>query len=261
MTMKKLIAGGLAMIGILIAPVSFSSEEHGAGDKHETGNADEHEHEESPSGASFKPDRGVILTEETKKILGVETAAVAKEKLPNTIHFNVQLYGDVHRFSESEIDHFGCDSHGAGFVPSEKAALIQPKAPVSIVTAKNKLEGFVVSVQGSPALGESEVVIGMVKGDADIKDGEFATATLMEPRNEEVNVIPRSALLTTVEGKFVYRVHDGGYLRVPVKQGSQTDDKIEIVEGLNPDDEVVTSAVETVRLIELRATKGGGHSH
>lgn len=255
MTMKRIVAGGLAVIGLLIAPTAFTNEEH------ETESSNEHGDEESPSGASFKEGKGVILTDETKKILGVEIAPATKEKMPRIIRFNIQLYGDVHRFSESEVDHFGCDSHGAGFVPSDIAALIQPKALVKIVTDKNNLDGFVVSVQSSPALGESEIVVGMVKGETDIKDGEFATATITEPRSEEVTVIPPSALLTTVEGAFVYRVSEGAYLRVPVKSGSQTDDKLEILEGLNPGDEVLTNAVETIRLIELRATKGGGHSH
>lgn len=249
-------------IALVVSQVCFAHEEkehqNEAPDHHEAEGG--HEHEESSSGASFKAGEGVILSEETKKILNVETVPVAKENLPRITRFNIQLYGNVHRFAEEE-DHLGCDSHGAGFIPNEKAALIHPKAPVIISSATGRLEGFVVSVQGSPALGESEVVVGVKKGEADIKDGEFATATIMEPRNEEAIVIPRQALLTTIEGTYVYRVNGDAYLRVPVKPGSEAEDKIEILEGLNSGDEVVTNAVETLRLIELRSTKGGGHSH
>ena len=36
---------------------------------------------------------------------------------------------------------------------------------------------------------------------------------------------------------------------------------VEITDGLLAGDQVVTKPVETLWLIELRATKGGGHSH
>jgi len=39
----------------------------------------EHGHGESPPGASFKPGKGVILTEETRKILDVQTSDVTEE--------------------------------------------------------------------------------------------------------------------------------------------------------------------------------------
>jgi multidrug efflux pump subunit AcrA (membrane-fusion protein) len=46
-----------------------------------------------------------------------------------------------------------------------------------------------------------------------------------------------------------------------VKTGSEADGKIEITDGLFQGDQVVAKPVETLWLIELRATKGGGHSH
>jgi multidrug efflux pump subunit AcrA (membrane-fusion protein) len=43
--------------------------------------------------------------------------------------------------------------------------------------------------------------------------------------------------------------------------GSEADGWVEITDGLLAGDQVVTKPVQTLWLIELRATKGGGHSH
>src|SRR3990167_2912073 len=106
------------------------------------------EHEESPSGASFKPGKGVILTEETRKILELEIADVAQEKLHQVVRFNVQVFGETHRFAHPDMDHTGCDIHGSGFLPPERVVLVEPKQAVKLLTAANEMvDGFVVAVQ------------------------------------------------------------------------------------------------------------------
>ena len=80
-------------------------------------------------------------------------------------------------------------------------------------------------------------------------------------REEAVAAIPQSALLRTTEGSFVYAVNGDAYFRTAVKTGAEVDGWIEITDGLLAGDQVVTRPVETLWLIELRATKGGGHSH
>jgi hypothetical protein len=223
---------------------------------------EEHGHEESSSGASFNPGKGVILTDETRKILGVEVADVTEEKLPRFVRFNVQIFGETHRFMHLSMDHTGCDIHGSGFLPPEKASLVESKQPVKLLTSGNEtMDGFVVAVKNQLAHGETEIIVGVTGASEKLKDGEFAAATITLPRDEAVTVVPRSALLRTAEGTFVYTVNGGAYYRTVVKVGSETDDKIEITDGLFTGDQVVTQPVETLWLIELRATKGGGHSH
>ncbi len=241
---------------------SQHKEESGRGHDEEQSGGKEEEHEESPSGASFKPGKGIILTDETRKILNVETADVTEEKLPQVIRFNVQVFTQTHRFANADEFHSGCDIHGSGSLSPDKVAMLEPKQPVKVVTAsKETLDGFVVAVQKTPAHGESEIIVGITSAGAKIKDGEFVTAAVILPREEAVTVIPQSALLKTAEGTFVYVLNGTAYYRTAVKTGSESDDKIEIIDGLFAGDQVVTSSVETLWLIELRATKGGGHSH
>jgi hypothetical protein len=85
--------------------------------------SDGHGHgEESPSGASFKPGKGVILTDETRKILGVEIADVTERKLPNQIRFTVQVFGEAHHHALKDDDHTGCDVHGSALLPADTAS-------------------------------------------------------------------------------------------------------------------------------------------
>ncbi len=221
-----------------------------------------HGHEEAPAGASFKAGKGVILTEEVAKILKLEVADVAEEKLPQVIKFNVQVFGEKHRFPLADVDHSGCDVHGSGLLPPDRAAPLQPKQPVKLRTADNEeFDGFVLTVKKGVAFGETEIIVGVTSATDKLKDGEFVTATVTLPREDVVAVIPREALLRTSQGTFVYVVNGGAYLRTAVEVGSESNDKIEIVDGLFTGDQVVKMPVETLWLIELRATKGGGHSH
>ena len=224
---------------------------------------DGHDHEaEAPTGASFKPGKGVIVAEETKKLLGVEIADVADRKLPNQIRFTVQVFGEKHHHLRNLEDHSGCDVHGSAFLPADAAAFAKPGQPVQVLKDTNSpLGGVVLAVQKALALGESEVVIGVSNATAALKSGEFVPARINLPRDEAVAAVPQSALLRTPEGTFVYAVNGDAYFRTAVKVGSEADGWVEITDGLLAGDQVVTKPVQTLWLIELRAVKGGGHSH
>jgi len=56
-------------------------------------------------------------------------------------------------------------------------------------------------------------------------------------------------------------IHGDAYLRTAVKTGAEADDQVEITDGPSAGDRVVSTPVQALWLIELRATKGGGHSH
>ena len=246
---------------------SGCGKKHKNGDGHDhdktEGKDDDHGHgEESPSGAAFKAGKGITLTDETRKILGVEVVDVTERKLPKQLRFSVQVFGEKHHHTFNQKDHSGCDVHGAGLVPSDAATAVKPEQPVQLFKGTNTvLAGVVVAVQKARALGESEIVVGVSNASAALKSGEFVTAIISLPREEAVTVVPRSAVLRTSEGTFVYAVNGNAYLRTAVKTGSEADGWVEITDGLLAGDQVVTKRVETLWLIELRATKGGGHSH
>ncbi len=243
---------------------------HGHGDGHDS---DAHEAHgkgagHGPAGggpaasASFQAGKGILLTEETRKLLDVEAAVVTQQKLANQIRLTVQVFGEKHHHLLNPEDHTGCDVHGSGFVAHEVASDVKTGQPVQVLRGTNRpIGGVVLAVQKALALGETEVVVGFSNATGALLSGEFVPARIPLVSEEAVLTIPQSALLRTSEGAFVYVVNGEAYLRTAVKVRAEADGWVEVVEGLSPGVRVVTRPVETLWLIELRATKGGGHSH
>ena len=71
-----------------------------------------------------------------------------------------------------------------------------------------------------------------------------------------VVVVPESALLRAADGTFVYAVHAPYLTRKRVKAGAMSDGFVEI-EGLHAGDFVAVRGVDNLRLVELKALKGG----
>ena len=214
--------------------------------------------EQAPPGASFKAGKGVLLTDEMRQLLGVVVADVSEKKLPNELHFTVQVFGEKHHPAVNPLDHSGCDVHGSGLVSSEAVAAVQAGQPVQLRKGTNgALAGVVLSVQKALMPGESEIVVGMSNAAALLQPGEFIAASLSQPRHDAVTAVPHTALLRAFEGTFVYAVNGDGYVRTGVKVGAASDGFVEITDGLLAGDQVVTKGVAALWLIELRATKAG----
>ncbi len=263
-SVKTLFPIALLMLALAVAGCGHK-EGHGHDHGTEAGHGkdDGHGHgAESPSGASFKEGKGVIVTEETKKLLEVAVVDVAERKLANQIPLTVQVFGERHHHLLNPADHAGCDVHGSAFLPDHAATAVKPGQAVEVLQDRSgSLGGVVLTVQKALALGESEIVVGLSNATAALKPGEFVPARINLPREEAVAAVPQSALLRTAEGTFVYVVNGDAYFRTAVKTGAEADGWVEITDGLLAGDQVVTKPVQTLWLIELRATKGGGHSH
>lgn len=238
-------------------PDAHASESHGEDDGHAHG-----EEGESAAGATFKPGKGVIVTEETKRILGLEVADVSEERLPAETKFTAQIFGERHHHLPNPADHSGCDVHGSGLVSEEVASNLKKGDCVLIqIPAREPLRGVILAIQKAVALGESEVIVGISNAISVLQAGEFVPAAILHPVEQPTATVPRSALLRTSEGTFVYTVNGDAYFRTPVRTGAESGGRIGIADGLLPGDQVVVKPVQTLWLIELRATKGGGHSH
>jgi hypothetical protein len=254
---------GLAIF-MLVSCGKKNAAEDGHDHKHEKGEASGgHGHgEESPGGASFKAGKGVILTDETRQSLGAETAEVTEHKLPLELRFAVQVFGEDHKPTAIETEHAECTGKASGLLPQKQAALLRPGQPVALMSKSGeKLGGIVLGLNKALAIGDAEVVVGITNAGARLKPAEFLSAVITLPRADAVTVVPKSALLRTADGTFVYTVNGDAYFRTAVKTGAEAEGFVEITDGLLNGDAVVTKPVEKLWLIELRATKGGGHSH
>lgn len=233
------------------------------GHAHHEGEHREHDHgEEEESAASFKAGKGVSITPETQQLLGIEITEVIEESLPSQTRFTAQIFGEKHHHLRNLADHSGCDVHGSGFVPDEVAAKLNLGDPVRVEPASQPpLRGVVLSVHKAIALDESEVLVGISNAIAVLHPGDFVPASVTHANPQPTATIPQSALLRCSEGTFVYRVNGDAYLRTPVRTAAESGGRVALTDGVRPGDQVVVQPVQTLWLIELRATKGGGHSH
>lgn len=250
------------MTAVFVAGACLAGCGHNEGDGHEHAKGEGHEgHDhghghghgaESPSGASFKAGKGVMLTDETRKILGLEVADVAEEKLAESVNFIAQVYSS--RSGQKTLKASGMIAMGRtnAITAGQKVQLTGKGGAV--------IEGKVMDVHQAMTRGETEIEVELPEAEG-ITPGDFLKATISLHREEVVAVVPRSAILRTAEGNFVYAVNGEAYYRTAVKLGAASGQKIEITDGLLAGDAVVVRSVETLWLIELRATKGGGHSH
>lgn len=257
-----------AACALLTATVLFTGCGHKEGDGHdhgkETGEGGGHGHDhgaESPSGASFKAGKGVSVTDDTKKILGLKVVDVTEEKLPHELRFTAQVYDALPNRLTLAANRPARTLLASGFAAPAQAARVRAGMTVRFSAPSGATaEGTVKEVHSALALGDAEIDA-CLPADAAFKSGDFVSAILTLPRTNLVTVIPQSALLRTSEGNFVYAVNGPAYFRTAVKVGAETGDRVEITDGLLAGDQVVTTPVQTLWLIELRAVKGGGHSH
>lgn len=77
-----------------------------------------------------------------------------------------------------------------------------------------------------------------------LKAGAFVYARLDLERGGPSMILPPSAIATTLERKFIIRVHDGKTQWVDVRQGMSTDAGVEVFGNLHPGDTLLTKATD-----------------
>ena len=199
-------------------------------------------HEQPPeNGAQFKKDSGLSLTDTMKKAIALKVAEVAEAKIAPS--FTVALSSSANEIS--------------GWLTAEQAALVKPGMKAELRAADMpQSRGTVKRIEKAPyaTLGDFEIA---VEPPAPLETGVRVQATFRAEPGEAVTAVPRSALLKTAEGDFVYAVNGSFFVRTPVKVGAQSDEHAEITDGLYTGDQIVTSPVMSLWLAELQVLRGG----
>lgn len=201
-------------------------------------------HEAAPeNGAQFKKGEGLSITDEMKKAIGLQIADVGEEKVASAITINLSALKP---------------HEASGWVSPQQAAQIKPGAEVELRPEGNApvFKGTVQRVEQMPfgTLGDYEITIAAARP---LTIGARLKATFRARAGEAVAAIPRSALLKTAAGTFVYAVNGSFYVRTPVKTGAMNDALVEITDGLYSGDQIVTTPVMSLWLAELQVLRGG----
>ncbi len=98
------------------------------------------------------------------------------------------------------------------------------------------------------ANGRSIVIRAQVPNrDGRLRPGMFARVRLFTSGEKDTLVVPEESLFPVGEDKFVYKVVDGKATRQKIDIGQRREGKVEVVNGLTPEDMVVTAGIIKLR--------------
>ena len=199
----------------------------------------------------FKEGKGVLFSEESKKLLGVETEEVEEKPVERSIERSAQVY---------RAGKGGASAGAVSLIRPAEARDLKAGQPVLLRgSAGSELTGELVLLDGQAeaALGGIEAVIEFNDPDGIVTLGTFLSATFNQSKTTLSLLVPRTALLTGAEGDSVYTVNGTHLTRTRVKAGMTCGDKVEIRDGLYAGDLVAKKGVESLWAVELSALKGG----
>ena len=83
--------------------------------------------------------------------------------------------------------------------------------------------------------------------DGKLRPGMFARVRLFTSANKDTIVVPEESLFPLGEDKYVYKVVEGKATRQKIDIGQRHEGRVEVMNGLTPDDVVVTAGVIKLR--------------
>ena len=185
------------------------------------------------NGAQFRKGEGFTLTDEMAKSIGLTIAEVSEERITPILTLTLQATQVGREIS--------------GWLTTEQAAHLQPGMEMTLDSG-----GKAHVLRISP--GDFEMV---AEAEVPLEPGIPVKASFHFPPGPSTTAVPRSSLLTTAEGNFVYTKNGKFFVRTPVKIGTTGTDLVEITDGLYPGDENVTAPVQSLWLAELQVLRGG----
>ena len=195
---------------------------------------------------THKEGQGLLLCDATEKSIGLETSAVAEKKLKAQFTIQFQIFKEAVANDTAKA---------SGLIPHEQATNLKIGEHVVIDTAGENVKATIVKT--NLLNGQIEVLVSIPDAGKKFKMGSALQATFVSDSEKTVLAIPSPALLQSAEGDFVYVQNGDHYLRTPVKVGEKFDGFVEILDGVYDGDVVVSRALQTLWLVELRAVKGG----
>lgn len=209
--------------------------------------SDEASHEHVEDGVTFSSKHGLRVAPHTAAFLGLKVAEVEERVVTAEFGFTAQIYG---RTRDTQM--------ASGDVSPEQARLLQRGQAVTIEAEGPTLLGGRIS-EIDPHTDKATVDHWDVSVtiDGQLAPGTFVTVKVPRGGTAPVTSIPRSALLETAEGKFVYTASGEHFVRTAVKTGTIGTNHVEITDGLYSGDSIVVTPVMALWMAELQSVRGG----
>lgn len=208
---------------------------------------------EGTAGVSFNAKSGLLVPPDTAKFIGLEIVDVTERKIESTFRFAAQVY----RVKSSVTNSTALAS---GFVSKVETEGLSDGQSLTIKASgseslKGKLTGLTRDMQQrSDAI---EVLVEIADVSRQLGVGDHVEIVAPIGKAKAVVSVPRTALLQTLEGNFVYTASGERLVRTAVNVGALNDEFAEITDGLYEGDKVVVKPAMTLWLAELQSIRGG----
>ena len=204
------------------------------------------------AGVTFKTGQGLHVPPETAQFVGLRVEDVTERKVASTLDFTAQVY--------RAADETRAAALASGVVrPSEATALRAGLAVTARTTDGHSFTTRVTEINASAdqTNGGVEVLLAVNDEKAQLPHGSFLSVSVTTGSDKAVVSVPRSALLRTAEGNFVYTVSGERFVRAAVKLGVVNHEFAEVTDGLYAGDQIVVQPVMTLWMAELQSIRGG----
>lgn len=217
--------------------------------------------EAASQGVTFSAKHGLSVPPDTAKFIGLEIADVEERKIATELRFTAQVFRTAKeaRFASLQPT-LPTTTHASGLISSANAEQIREGQSITVVSdGTNSMSGRVASLNKgmSKAGGQVEVLLAVTDEQRQLEQGAFLSVRVALGGEKSVVSVPRSALLRTAEGDFVYTVSGEKFVRTPVKLGVVNHEFVEITDGLFAGDQIAVKPVMTLWLAELQSIRGG----
>ena len=216
---------------------------------------------EQTAGITFSEKSGLKVSPETAKFIGLKTAEVEERQVKAEFRFAARVYRAAAeaRFAAT-VPMVSTTALASGRISTAEATLFGEGQSVS-VTAEGvgPLAARVTALERGleKSSGQVEVLLSITDPDGRLSNSDFVSATVPLGGEKTVVSVPRSALLKTADGNFVYTVSGESFTRAAVKLGAVNGEFAEITDGVYAGDQVVVHSTLTLWLAEIQALRGG----
>ena len=254
----------------ILCLLSGCGESHSEGDGHDHdesahgdieggghGHGDGHEEE---GGAEYDEKSGLLVHEEAANQIGLQITEVSEQKLTLQFSGTAQVFKNTHAGKNGSSTVLA-----SAILPESNSRHLKVGDTMDVRSAilpKSSMKGKLVRLdkQTARAIGQVEAIFEVPDAEDQLYFGTFLEV-VFHGVEKKVLAMPQSSVLNAATGTFAYVKNGERLQRTPIKTGASGGGYVEIVDGLVPGDEVVSRGVVDLWLIELRFTKGGGHSH
>jgi len=221
----------------------------------------EHERHATQGGVTFNSKEGLSVPSSTAKFIGLQVADVEERSATVSVRFSARVYQTVRerQFASAAPAATSIALASAFVNPTQAALLTNGQVAVVTVNHAEPRKGKVAAVNRSleKVQGQAEVMLSLEDADARLTNGVIVSVSVPLGREQSVVTIPRSALLRTAEGDFVYTVSGTRFVRAALTTGEVSNESVEVTDGLYAGDRIVVQPVMTLWLAELQSIRGG----